>query len=73
MHSHKHINIYTHTSCTRACKFNSPIPTVDALGVRGVFVTVGKGVPEGITKDVSVLVVQSEVMSYTDDKPHTQS
>ena len=31
-----------------------------------MFVTVGKGVPEDITMDVSVLVVQSEVMSYTE-------
>ena len=49
-----------------AYKVNSPITTGDALGVRGVFVTVGKGVPDG-TIDVSVLVVQSEVMSYTEN------
>ena len=66
MYNHKNVHTHTRVACTHACKVNSPIPTVDALGARGVFVTVGKGVPDG-TIDVSVLVVQSEVMSYTEN------
>ena len=50
-----------------ACKVNSPITIGDVLGVTGVFITVGKGVPEGTTINVPVLVVKHEVMSYTEN------